>query len=242
MGRHGNSTEARRAGARRALSAALAGLFLICGLTPAWAQSGSQKTYEFKPLELPKLPVAPLVQSQKQTADRTESAGGPPRTAIGSLQLHSGATAYAYLSGIPGPATQVDHAGWFELLGLSEEIASPAASPSQRGAMAVSMRPLTLVKPIDAASVHIREHAASGRPVASASVALATKQGKDVYRLTLEDVLVTGVRARFDENGVREEVDLVYGRIRWSFNVYDQTGRMTGTISRCWNVAANQPC
>lgn len=243
MQRHETDTMTARAGRRRGWSAAVvAALFLVCGVTPAWPQSGSQKTYELQPLKLPKLPVGPLIQSQKQTGDQADAGAGPPRGAIGSYQLKAPTYGYGYLPGIAGPVTQKDHQGWFEVLHLSQEIATPAKSPSQRGAMAADLRPLTLTKPIDAASVPLREYAASGRHLENATVVITNPTGADVYRVTLYKVLVSGVRVRFNEDGVREEIDLVYDRIRWSFNVYDRTGAKAGTISRCWNVAANQPC
>jgi type VI secretion system Hcp family effector len=244
MQRHDKDTVASRIDRKQGLFAAVvAGLLLTCATPLAWSQSDSRQNYQLKELQLPKLPVAPLLRSQKQTEDQASAGGGPPRDAIGTYQLIAHPlSAYAYLSDTPGPATQKNHQGWFEVLGLSEEIATLAKPSSQRGATSADVRPLTLTKPIDAASVHLRDYAVAGRHLESATVAITNPNGADVYRVTLYEVLVSGVRVRFDKDGVREEIDLVYDRIRWSFNVYDQTNTSRGTISRCWNVATNQPC
>ena len=150
---------------------------------------------------------------------------------------------FLYIEGVSGPVAHKDYGGWVRLLGMNEEILS-SSGPTGGSAVPAQTRPLTVMKPIDSASVPLRRAAVSGQHIPLAAVAFAgsSSEQAELFRLVLENVSVTRLRTSVREGKVVEEADLSFERVRWQFNVFMGTGQSAGTLTGCWDYKASQAC
>jgi len=232
-----------RSGRRRLAILCLSGALAAGAAGPATAQQSgdaaqTSPTYQIQPLKLPRLPVGPLIQGQAQD----QSSGQVGIATPGTSSLSGQAKAYLRLEGIPGPVAHELYRGWIELTGMSTEVRGMSTAPGSSTARSRAA-PVTVLKPVDSASVPLRRMAASGAHVTRAELAFGLgPQSIELYRITLENVVIARVGTSLKDGAVVEEVDLVYERIRWRFNMLDHTRQNKGSLTGCWDFRSNREC
>lgn len=155
---------------------------------------------------------------------------------------------YARIGDLPGSATAKGHEGWIELSSLSDGMSVPSPTTNTGAARTgkVNFDFITLTKPVDAASIKLRELGANGRtiPRVEIEVVRVGQQAVLAYRLELTNVTVQSVKASFTDGGIsqgQEAVSLAYGEIRWQFTPLDKaTGRALTPVNSGWNVTQNR--
>lgn len=219
-------------------------LFLFIAGPAAAQDSGetrpTQPYQQIQRLQLPKLPIAPLTQSQQQRGTQQQNQGTPFFAAESRMLSHD-VRAYLQMNGVPGSATEADYRGWVVVLGFEENVGAENG-PGRQGAPARSRKRLTVSKFTDSASVALRHLAVSGQRLSRAQLAAGIGGTLELYRLTLEDVIVTDIRAKMEENRVVEEVDLDFRKMAWQYRVVDSRNQFKGTQSGCWDFASNRGC
>ncbi len=90
-----------------------------------------------------------------------------------------------------------------------------AAVAAGRGAGRAQFADLNVTKRIDKASVRLKSACASGQHIKRAILVCFAKSGKEFYRVTLGNVMVTGVKFTADHVGGLEEVTFNYAQIEW---------------------------
>jgi len=206
------------------------------GATPVPAQESAGDTLRMQPLKLPRLPVAPLIQSQQQPTTTSSAAEGT-RVLLDQVE------GFLRLDGVPGTATSRAYRGWIMVLGYDAEIAGGSASSSGHSTGRARAGPVTLTKPLDAASVPLRRLAAAGQRLPRAEIALVTAGNHlELYRATLVNVGVAAVHTRMQEGVVTEQVDLDFDRMMWQFRLVDERNQVAGIETGCWDFVGNRPC
>ncbi len=236
---------ARRSSIRRRVStlALITGLAVAASATPPTqaADPPQQANPSYQILKNLKLPVAPLTQMQTQPSSQTQASES---AALGTRSAFEKVTAYVRVDGIGGPVTHQNYRGWIYALGFQDGIVSDPQQPGRGAARSLS-KPLTVTKPLDAASVPLRTHAMAGSFIPRVELAVLTQGGQtgsEVYRLVLDQVMVSRVETNLHQGSVVEEVDFSFARISWRFNLIDERNAHHGSLTGCWDVRANRGC
>lgn len=186
-----------------------------------------------QPMRLPSLPGVLGMQGGSQS-ESAQSATG----AAGTMSAGGNVAAYLRLEGISGPVTHQAYRGWVELIEFRDGILGASVQQGR-------FRPLTLIKPLDSSSVPLRRMAAGGNRLPRAEIAVVSSlhpQGLEIYRLVLDDVTIGRIETVFRGGGVIDEVDMTFLRVHWQFRLFNAAGQSAGTLSGCWDVAANRGC
>src|SRR5262245_64311088 len=103
---------------------------------------------------------------------------------------------YLMLTGFQGEVTAQDHRDEIEVLSYGQGIALPAPSGTStgRGAGRATFAPVTFRKPLDRATPLLMVACASGQRIPEARFAFVSAAGGvEFYRVTLRDVVITGI-------------------------------------------------
>jgi type VI secretion system secreted protein Hcp len=149
------------------------------------------------------------------------------------------------LDGIEGEATQKDHRAEIELLswswGMSNESAA-GGSGSGSGAGRAKPQALLVVHRYDKASPRLLHHAASGRHIATA-VLSARRRGagaRDFLKITLKEVLITGLQMADNGDGPVEQVSFSFAEIGFDYSPQTAQGGVGAPVKVNWNVRSSQ--
>ncbi len=149
------------------------------------------------------------------------------------------------LDGIEGEATQRDHRGEIELLswswGMSNETPAGGGGGGAGGGRAEALS-LLLVHRYDKASPVLLRFAATGRHVANAALS-ARRSGagtRDFLKITLKEVLVTGIQMADNGDGPVEQITLSFGEIGFDYTPQTARGGAGTPVKVNWNVRTTQ--
>jgi len=208
--------------------------------------SAQQPALQKQPLRILRTPQANQAIQAQPGPQQSQPA---PTAALDTYSALNHVSTYLRIDGIPGPAAHRDYRGWIPALGFTEGIESSGGGSASTGGRSSTGRslfkPLNISKAVDAASVPLRLAAASGRHIPRAELALVVQQGGgrqgglELYRVTLEDVVVTGIATVMQNGNVIEKVDLNFGRVTWQYRLFDNTGRQKGVLQRTWDLHKN---
>jgi type VI secretion system secreted protein Hcp len=150
------------------------------------------------------------------------------------------------IDGIPGDSMAKPHGpGRADIDVLSFKIGVTQAGTAHLGGGAgagkAQFADLTIFKRIDRASVILNTTCATGQHLKQVILVCALKGGnqQEIYRVTLTEVLVTGVRLSADHLGVLEEVTLSYSKIEWRYTGIGPDGKPSGSIPGGWDLKKN---
>lgn len=214
---------------------------LIATSVAQGADQPSQTKPPYQILRNLKVPVVPIQQLRTQPPSQPPSGG---TAALGTRSAFQPVSAYLRIDGIGGPVTHQNYRGWITVLGLREGIVSDTRQAG-RSAVRSLTKPLTVTKPLDAASVPLRNHAMAGSFIPRVELAVLVQGGQggiETYRLMLDQVMVSRVETTLHEGNVVEEVDFSFARISWRFNLIDERNASRGSLTGCWDVRANRGC
>jgi type VI secretion system secreted protein Hcp len=152
----------------------------------------------------------------------------------------NGPTMYAKIDGIDGESTTKGHEKEIEVFNFSETFRlSVPGNGAGGGAGKFTPGPIVFTKFQDRASIGLLRACAKGQHIPTV-VITATRtskgQAQDYYKITLKDVLVSGINQKPMGDTLVDEVQLVYDSARWE--VFDppdatewdgKTGKVSGT-------------
>ncbi len=132
---------------------------------------------------------------------------------------------HLYIDGIDGDSMEKPSGPGLprpiDILSFKEGVTQTGAvaTAAGRGAGRVQFADLSVTKRMDRASVRLKSACASGQHFKRVFLTcmFAGKSQQEIYRLTLGDVMVTGVKSNGDQLGVLEEVTFNYGQIEWQY-------------------------
>lgn len=147
---------------------------------------------------------------------------------------------YIKFDGVDGESVSKDHKGEIEVLswswGLSSSTA-PATSGRSRAGRATPEH-FTFTHVYDKASPALASIAAAGRHVKEAWLTArhAGAGAKDFLKVSMADVVITGVHLQGDADGISEMVTASVGRITFEYRQTDAKGGLGGTVAFDWDI------
>jgi type VI secretion system secreted protein Hcp len=167
--------------------------------------------------------------------------------AAGAATPGAAATPECFLrvDGVPGESADARHRGEIELTGWTLGVANTASMAAAGGAGAgrAEFQPLKVTQRVDRAVPPLVGLVAAGQHVASAVLTCrrSGREAADYLKITLSDVLVTGVSLiETAEAPPSAETALVYGRIVIEYRPQMPDGSMGPPIVTGWDVRANR--
>jgi type VI secretion system secreted protein Hcp len=157
--------------------------------------------------------------------------------------------AYLQIDGIKGESTDDKHKQWIEVFNVTGSVHQPrAATVSTAGGHTTGRAELsniTFKKLADLSSPVLKQHSAMGKtlPKAVFEFMRADSDGKPIcyYRVTLENVMVSGITFDSSNGGIiNEQVHLAYSKIRWEYVKQSVRGGTEGNTLGSWDCAAHK--
>jgi type VI secretion system secreted protein Hcp len=150
---------------------------------------------------------------------------------------------YIKFDGVEGESTHKDHKGEIEVLSWSWGLSS-AAQPGAGGGGAGRATPqqFTFTHLYDKASPMLASLAAAGRHMKEAWLtARRSGQGqKDFLKVTMADLVVTGVHQEADENGINETVTGSARHITFEYRPTNAKGSPGPAVTFDWDITKNK--
>jgi type VI secretion system secreted protein Hcp len=149
---------------------------------------------------------------------------------------------YIKFDGVEGESLSKDHKGEIEVLSWSWGLSSPAPSSSGgSGARRATPQQFTFTHLYDKASPVLASLAAAGRHVKQAwlSSRRAGQGQKDFLKVTMSDVLITGVHHEGDAAGISETVTASARRITFEYRQTNSKGSLGPAVAFDWDIAKN---
>ena len=157
--------------------------------------------------------------------------------------------AYLQLDGVKGESADERHKNWIEVFNVIGSVHQPrAAAISTAGGLTTGRAELSNIsfkKLADLSSPVLKQHSAMGKtlPKAVFEFMRADSDGKPItyYRVTLENVMVSGITFDSSNGGIiHEQVHLAYSRIKWEYVKQSVRGGTEGNTLGSWDCAANK--
>jgi len=147
------------------------------------------------------------------------------------------------LAGIPGESTDGAHKDNIDVLGFSFGASQPSVSGSTAGANAkTEFQPLKVIKKVDRASPRLFTACASGELIKKAVLVVRRGgRGNEFLKYILSDLVVSGIKQTLNQGGgVREEMDLSYGKVEIEYSTESPDGKGSGIVKGGWDLRANK--
>ena len=148
------------------------------------------------------------------------------------------------VEGVAGESADANHSGWTDILSVSWG-ASQAASISGGGAGAgkVSFSDLTVTANMDKATPTLLKMCAAGKHISKLEISFQKAGGTamEFSKVTLTDVLVTGVQFAGASGGEQMQVNYSYqaAKVQHSYWVQDKSGSKGAETQMGWDVKGN---
>ena len=150
---------------------------------------------------------------------------------------------YIKFDGVDGESVSKDHKGEIEVLSWSWGLSSAAPRVSGKGGGAARATPeqFTFTHLYDKASPVLASLAAAGRHVKQAFLTArrAGEGQKDFLKVTLADVLITGVHQEANAEGINETVTASAARITFEYRETTAKGSLGSSVTFDWDIAKN---
>ncbi len=157
---------------------------------------------------------------------------------------------YLWIEGVPGESTDDKRDLWIDIFGFeyAQTQTYDSSGSGGAGSARVEFSSVTITKQIDKASPQLSLNCCTGQHIPRVYIE-TTKAATDgsaevLYKLELQDVLVTGVAPRLvyvgDEYVLMEELSLGFAKIKWIYSEYDPKGGVQ-EVKQGWDLEANQP-
>ena len=144
--------------------------------------------------------------------------------------------------GVDGESTHQDHKGQIEVLSWSWGLSAPEHAGSGGGGVGrATPGQFTFTHLYDEASPVLASLAAAGRHVKQAFLTSrrAGDGQKDFLKVTMRDVLITGVDHIGDENGIDESVTASAGHITFEYRQTATKGTLGSPVVFDWDIVKN---
>lgn len=147
---------------------------------------------------------------------------------------------FVKIDGIEGEVTSVGRTGQILALGVNTGVqqAVTTGAGGLSGGQA-SFTDISIVKRIDKATPKLFVESASGTHFPKVTVEFV-RDGAVFYKVTLSDVIISGVRTNAGSDGVTELVTFAFGRIAWLYTVYGPDGQPMGNVAGGWDLTQNK--
>jgi type VI secretion system secreted protein Hcp len=150
---------------------------------------------------------------------------------------------YIKFDGVDGESVSKDHKGEIEVLSWSWGLSSAVPQGTGRGGRAGRATPeqFTFTHLYDKASPVLASLAAAGRHVKQAwlSARKAGEGQKDFLKVTMSDVVITGVHQSGDAEGIDETVTASARQITFEYRQISAKGSLGGAVAFDWDIAKN---
>ena len=150
---------------------------------------------------------------------------------------------YIKFDGVDGESVSKDHKGEIEVLSWSWGLSSSAqhASGGGRGAVRGTPEQFTFTHLYDKASPVLASLAAAGRHVKQAwlSARRAGEGQKDFLKVTMSDVVITGVHQLADSDVINETVTASAGHITFEYRQTTAKGSLGSPVAFDWDIVKN---
>jgi type VI secretion system secreted protein Hcp len=150
------------------------------------------------------------------------------------------------IDGVAGDSVDARHRGEIDLVTWSLGVTTPVAPGSATGGASVGrpdFQPLKAVHRLDRAVPALIQLGAAAQHIPGA-ILTCRRPGKDAadyFKITLQDVLITGVRLSDSaEAQPSAELTLVYGRITIEYRPQNPDGTLGQPVGTGWDVRANR--
>ncbi|KUZ80836.1 Hcp1 family type VI secretion system effector [Burkholderia ubonensis] len=150
------------------------------------------------------------------------------------------------LTGIEGESTDRSHSNEIEVLTWTWSVSqqSNMHMGSGGGAGKCTVDDLTFEHYIDRATPNLIQYCLTGKPLDSAVLVMRKAGGKplEYLKITMEDVLVTGVKPVSNPNMrvPREEVRLSFSRVKQEYVIQNARGGGAGTVAMGYDIKSNK--
>jgi type VI secretion system secreted protein Hcp len=152
---------------------------------------------------------------------------------------------YIKFDGVEGESVTKDHKGEIEVLSWSWGLSNPAPKVSSGGgggrAARATPEQFTFTHLYDKASPVLASLAAAGRHVKHAWFS-ARRSGagqKDFLKVTMSDVLITGVHQDGYDDAINETVTTSAARITFEYRPSDAKGSLGTAVTFDWDIVKN---
>lgn len=146
-------------------------------------------------------------------------------------------------AGVEGESLSKDHKGEIEVLSWSWGLSSSGAPSTGGGGGAgrAKAEPFTFTHLYDKASPVLASLAASGRHVKEAwlSARRAGEGQADFLKVTMSDVVITGVHQDADDDGINETVTASAARITFDYRPTSAKGSLGSSVTFDWDIVKN---
>jgi type VI secretion system secreted protein Hcp len=150
---------------------------------------------------------------------------------------------YIKFDGVDGESVHKDHKGEIEVLSWSWGLSS-AVQPEGGGGGAGRATPqqFTFTHLYDKASPVLASLAAAGRHVKQAwlSARRAGEGQKDFLKVTMADLVITGVHQEGDADGINETVTASARHITFEYRQTNAKGSLGPAVTFDWDIAKNK--
>jgi type VI secretion system secreted protein Hcp len=147
------------------------------------------------------------------------------------------ADAFLKIEGIAGESIDEFHTGWIDVQTVGGGIARPT------DLTAAHWDALRVIKPIDKSSPLLFRACASGELIPRAILEWVRGQPerRRYYRIVLENVLISSVQTSATAGDTpTETVDLVFGKMTWTYTELNQAGLPLADHRAYWDVLRNE--
>ena len=157
--------------------------------------------------------------------------------------------AYLQLDGVKGESADERHKNWIEVFSVTGSVHQPrAVAISTAGGLTTGRAELSNIsfkKLADLSSPVLKQHSAMGKtlPKAVFEFMRADSDGKPItyYRVTLENVMVSGITFDSSNGGIiTEQVHLAYSKIKWEYVKQSVRGGTEGNTLGSWDQSTNK--
>lgn len=148
---------------------------------------------------------------------------------------------FLWIEGVPGESIDEGHKDWIELLSYGHTVSAsllPLEGRADHGDFSIT-------KAVDKASPKLYLFVNTGERIQEVRVEV-TRNGAAFMVYKLEDVLISSVHALpMEEVSLSsplplEEVSFNYGRVKWEYTTFDETGAPLEKIVTGWDLAENK--
>lgn len=147
---------------------------------------------------------------------------------------------YIKFDGVDGASVSKDHKGEIEVLSWSWGLSSsvPQSSGAGRSVARATPEQFTFTHLYDKASPVLASLAAAGRHVKQAFLTArrAGEGQKDFLKVTLADVLITGVHQEAHAEGINETVTASAARITFEYRETTAKGSLGSPVTFDWDI------
>lgn len=149
---------------------------------------------------------------------------------------------YVKITDIPGTSRDNGRTDWIKVDSMSEGLTVPGGPSPGAGARTTAkpaFHDITLTKALDAASIKLKEFAATGKKITQVDIEVVQPGARPttVYSIVLKSATITSVKTSVTAgSNPADSVALAYEEINWSFWPQQPNGAAGAEVKSGWNL------